>query len=572
MAQNTVQQLKVMISSTTSDLQEYRDASIAVIQKIDERYQDTIRIRPTSMEKETLSGDRETGPDVSLRWVEESDWVVLIIGWNYGTIIKEGENTGISITELEYRHSKEKKIFVFMAGAPKTADAYRALSDEKIDLLAENLTQTEEQRSKLEKFKQELGKNYLKFFSNLADFKDKLEISLDVAVQDYLSSIPPHPPEPDETTDAPDIDPSSTLAKLILKMRPHIDECAVKVQKINSCKQIHDYLHDLLHRFLRPLYAEVVLFCRDTETDLERKEREIYKYLSFAKEKIGGLKTTLHNAKPDNSGENPSGARLNRAHIHHETAWKVCDWFDEWHEQVFSQSYDWPTVDLFSERLDSFTDVVQRAFENAEDHMMHIEKNLNSGYKKLLVDLEQQPLRKVLNTDDTNQLKEELSKIEANRTRVERSLEKHHNWQKAHNTLYKLDSLRETKKFNSKLNNFRQDELPDVIREMVKVELKNRIESPTCSNEETDEANILCNEKTRRAGFPPTCDFVTSIETLLKRIDNLHNDGLEEQFDAMRDPFDIAFYCIDKMTLATVGRAEIRATKLKEWLDSLALD
>ena len=73
------------------------------------------------MEKETQSGDREFAVAVSKRWVEASDWVVVIVGWNYGTVSDEEGANGLSVTEWEDRDAVTllKKTFVFVAGDPR---------------------------------------------------------------------------------------------------------------------------------------------------------------------------------------------------------------------------------------------------------------------------------------------------------------------------------------------------------------------------------------------------------------------------------------------------------------------
>ena len=89
--QNTVKQIKIMISSTRVDLGQYREEASKIIKKVAAEKEKWIQLVEVSMEKETQSGDRESPVDVSERWVEEADWVLVIVGFNYGTIANEAE-------------------------------------------------------------------------------------------------------------------------------------------------------------------------------------------------------------------------------------------------------------------------------------------------------------------------------------------------------------------------------------------------------------------------------------------------------------------------------------------------
>ena len=142
-----VKQIKIMISSTRADLAQYREEASRIIQRVAAEKEKQVQLVELSMEKETQSGDREFAVAVSKRWVEESDWVVVIVGWHYGTISDEPGADGLSVTEWEYRHAFErgKKLFVFIAGNPNTADRYRVSAEEREDLKDWSPRQTKEQ-------------------------------------------------------------------------------------------------------------------------------------------------------------------------------------------------------------------------------------------------------------------------------------------------------------------------------------------------------------------------------------------------------------------------------------------
>jgi predicted Zn-dependent protease with MMP-like domain len=75
-----------MISSTRDDLQEYRDHASKIIKRIADEKSGSIHIDDISMEKENQSGERESAVAVSKRWVTKSDWIILIVGFHYGSV------------------------------------------------------------------------------------------------------------------------------------------------------------------------------------------------------------------------------------------------------------------------------------------------------------------------------------------------------------------------------------------------------------------------------------------------------------------------------------------------------
>ena len=59
------------------------------------------------------------------------------------------------------------------------------------------------------------------------------------------------------------------------------------------------------------------------------------------------------------------------------------------------------------------------------------------------------------------------------------------------------------------------------------------------------------------------------LRQLRKSLEALRQGGGAFVFDSMRKLFDDAFYCVDKMTLVEVERAQERAVNLQDWLDGL---
>jgi hypothetical protein len=88
--------VKSFISSTFRDLREFRDAAIRTLERLGAVY---------AMEKFFASDHRPK--DECLAMLHDSNVMILIVGENYGTI---DEETGYSITELEYRAAVEAHI------------------------------------------------------------------------------------------------------------------------------------------------------------------------------------------------------------------------------------------------------------------------------------------------------------------------------------------------------------------------------------------------------------------------------------------------------------------------------
>jgi len=191
-----VDQLTIMISSTRTDLLQYREEASKVIRKLAEDFERHLQLVEISMEKEVQSGERELAVDISKRWVEESRWIVLIVGWKYGTISPDPKFGGISVTEWEYRYACElgRKVFCFVVGEPDNPNHYRMSDEELIDLKGTINSESEAHRLKLKAFKDSLSPTYLDFFKNLRHFSERLEKTLRTAIHAADSNRAPTSP------------------------------------------------------------------------------------------------------------------------------------------------------------------------------------------------------------------------------------------------------------------------------------------------------------------------------------------------------------------------------------------
>src|SRR5690348_16329716 len=165
------------------DLWEYRNAAYEVILSVDKDYQEKFRLIATGMDTKTPSGDLKDAVAASIGYVDEAQWIVLIVAWNYGFIAG-----GCGVTETEYRHAIEqckppKPVFVYLAGEkndqpPSKQYLYKA--PEKVNLAdwKDRTLTNDEQYTKLTAFKQELRVKEFKLFAGLDDFKESLRETL----------------------------------------------------------------------------------------------------------------------------------------------------------------------------------------------------------------------------------------------------------------------------------------------------------------------------------------------------------------------------------------------------------
>ena len=535
-----VKQIKIMISSTRADLAQYREEASRIIQRVAAEKEKQVQLVELSMEKETQSGDREFAVAVSKRWVEESDWVVVIVGWHYGTISDEPGADGLSVTEWEYRNAFErgKKLFVFIAGNPNTADRYRVSAEEREDLKDWSPRQTKEQSEKLEKFKRKLAEPHAAMFANLQMFRERLEKTLKDAIDDL-------PPE---------IQPGTPLAELIVAVTPNISGCIRKVTLIANCKRIHDYLHELRQNVIRPLREEVLSIWKQEGTLSVHRERVIWACMSKASRQLGGIAEVRESIGPEHQGLRDSVDTV----LQRRELWKV---------DPNSPDYR-PSREEFTEVLDEFTDKVQYAFSDADRSMSGEESDLRERYSGLLEGLKDARQQRNLSLSDHQRLDDELEKVEANRSRVKNALTRHHCWQEVHDKLHELDSFRETNQFEKKLNRFRETWLVKLL-DLVDKELADEAGGAVTGKE-------ALGGVSRRTPSPGSkdsgqaCDaLVDDLRTLKTWLEALRQGHSVDAFDEMRKPFDDTFYCVDKRTLNEIDGARRRVVALGEWLDGL---
>jgi hypothetical protein len=556
MSESLVRRIKILISSTRADLFQYREKASEIIKKVAEEKENQVHLIDTSMEKETQSGYRERPVAVSKRWVEEeADWVVVIVGWNYGTITDEDGADHLSVTEWEYKHAiaKEKKVFVFVAGDPGCENQYRALpiEIEKKDLKDWRWgEQNPEQINKIKMFRKHLLDGFVDIFCNLESFCKRLEKTIKKAL-DGLTAL-------NQTTENA-FEPSPPLAELIVEMIPDIRTCIRKVRLISDYKELHDCLHEIRQQTIRPLQEQIL----PQWTQGKMIEKEIWRCINRALPPMGCFKSVRKSLEPDIFPENEDLCV---------SIDLVKNCFETWHNEL-ETSDSQMNAGIFSEKLDKFANGVQEAFSEADRNMTREEGELRERYLTLLAGLKRARRQGRLSSSDHRRLDVELEKVKVNRDRVKKSLTIHHNWQEIHDRFYEVDCLRDTDAFDKLLGiqcKFWEMKLPKLVEE----ELKNAysggadcVESWSTIGAGADLQGAADLSPRSRHAFS---NFINDLKHLKKRFETLVLGKQVQAFDEMCKSFDDVFYFIDKRTLAEVEGARKRVVELEKWLDELA--
>jgi len=530
----SVRQIKVMISSTRADLAQYRTVALEVIRGVATEKAKRVQLLPVSMEYETPNGNSEYAVAVSERWVDESDWVVLIVAWHYGTIPQVGGVKGLSVTEQEYDHAVKlkKKTFIFVAGEKGTADQYRVTPEERADLKDWIQEQTDEQKQKLVAFKTKLGVIYSVMFSDLGAFRERLQQTLRNAVDDLPPAITPGEP----------------LAELFLKVTPEISACTRRVKTIARCKRVHDHLHELLQNVVRRLREEVLTIWQQEGHLSEKKAAFVSARMNFASKHLGAIRTERAEIDP----------ALTAVRVSVDALLSLPDLWDPEAPQ--------PDFDEFTEVVETFASAVQETFVEADRGMTSEEHKLSDVYQSLLAHLREAQSETWLSRGDERRLAEELEHVAGNRERVRESLIAHNNWQQDHDKLWELDGYRETPRFERRLANYCGPSLTN-LTQLVDARLQQVLALKARAG---DAQQAISAVAAGMGEAVPTLEELAEVLKGLKiRLEALGASKSAADFDATRRPFNDAFYCVDKSTMYELQRAQERSEGIEKWIGQL---
>lgn len=508
-----IRSVKIMISSTVADLKDYRDEAARIIRRLAEDKAKSIHLVEISMEREVLTGQREWSVDISKHWVEESDWIILIVGFHYGTVSDQPEALGLSMTEWEYRHAVAtggKKIFVFMADDP-TGSAKPPGQASPGHGLKGWLDRTD--KDKMLQFRRTLQSRHLRMFPDLAAFGKDLEATLRNQIDELLKP------------------PVGALAELVAAVGDAITAFTDEVELIVDCKGIHDGLHELLQEIIRPLH-DAVLPKWEEEGDLKpaTSGEFIRRVMKLAKQE-GVLETRLKKlGAPCNGHDSDLHGLVNR----------VLKCAGELHPR------DEPVSGrrTFAELFDGLVEAVEAAFREADSRMGRELEDLRTRRDQLLERVENARQQRPLTPAEDRQLGLWLHGTGKMVQALRASLMTHHDWQKIHEAIEEVEALRGTTRLRSKLGAFCEDKVGR-LKAMARSELE-RIGAK--------------GQMARQAAGEAGTDHFEALHAGLTRLEKSRN---LEDFDAIRKAFDDSFYKVDKRTLAQVEESRDR---VKDWI------
>lgn len=529
----TVPKIKIMISSTTKDLYKYRKNALEIINKLADENRERLQLLGIGMETESQTGERETAIEISKNWVEESDWIVLILGWWYGTITtNENENLErLSPTHWEYKHAMklkeknpERKVFVFVTGEKDTPDRYQETNVDYGDLKDDKGAGTPEQNDKIQKFRMEVSDAHISYFKNLVDFTTKLEKTLRSTITDLEDRRPVERP-------------GKGLASLILEFKIPIKTCIRKVRLLADYKELHDKLHEIRQKAIRP-WREQVLVQWNTNPPLNETMQKV---LTTAGNKsliyLELIKTILAN---DPSVDDERLLKLLSKVI----------------EMAFDEEKDSAsTIECFSDKVDRFSSHVQAAFTRANKVMIAQSDSLNDLHVKLADSLSLARKDHALTSKDDDLFDKWIGEILETRKNLKIVLETHDNWQSLHDQLERIDDARMSKEsFQDQLEDFCDSNL-GLFNDLI----SGWTAQLSSINNTTSESKVVSLKST----------FAALLAALLKDSASNTYDAILSTYDEMKHDFDDVFYDVDRFTLVQVKKSKVKVDGFDQLLDEL---
>lgn len=520
---NTVEGRRVFISCTTLDLRSYRKVATEVINTVSANFEGRFALTPVSMDTQGQDGEPRTPLDVSRAWVRnKSDWVVLIVAWNYGYV---PDGAPCSVTESEHLTAFElgKKCFVFIAGEPADPpeNRYRALDDQ---FEPENLSDfrgkvaNPQHQKLLDDFKTRLRLKRCDLFRNIEDFRAKLTRSLNQRIISELFR-----------TMGPDI----VRLELLKPLRSCLDE----VKLLAQLKRLHDTLHRIRQYGIRSWREELVASWPDDggKPPPEAREKYFEGTIDIIRliERVGNFAYDL-----------PSAVRQTLLPL----------------EKVIS--YELPKIREtskgdFIESIEGFASRVQRLFTGCDTEMGASASRLDRCYSNLADSTRRALDKKRVAASQESLLRTELDRSMQIHLRMQQVLLNHRRWQQIHDEFERIDSAienetphhdEETRTTHQRNFLFAAADLIDAGGTPVKALLAAATEIVTQDHQE------------RLQQWPGLILAVgTHLDRFLQQTD-------VEHFGAMRKHFDDLFFQIDLETRVSVERAEDRVRAIDSGL------
>lgn len=503
---------RVLISSTTRDLQQYREVAEAVISEVSASYKGRFVLVPVSMDTSVRDGKPTTPFEVSRAWVRNMcDWVVLIVAWNYG-YVPDGE--ACSVTENEYREASAagKPCFVFMPGERSDGDvAYRASQNESEDLHQWlSVDSDRSNRQALEAFKAELRKNRLDLFRDLDDFRDRLARTLRQRITEELF----------QKVAAPDPQ---------LGIEPVLQACLSEVRALAQLLRLRNTLHQIRQFGIR-VWREELAVSWPSDGDPSYPAR--IKYIKGLADIVNWVKRigTLAAELPESVRKGLP--KLNRVVTFAPPEVPECGKAE------------------FTESTDAFAARVQSLFTDCDAQMGESALRLDRLYRTLAYETGQAMTRRQMNPEQDELVRTELTRGMQVHERLQSVLRSHRQWQRAHDEFEAIDAKIQvaSERDDDAAGQGRQHAFLDASEDLMDSGLM------TIRKLLSDLPEFVNPENQDRAD-----QFNRLGGTVAKYLEALIREPLVDHYEALRKHFDDLFFQIDLETLAMVESAEARA-------------
>lgn len=513
---SAVETRRIFISSTTKDLQQYRDVAEEVINAVSTSTGgNRFTLKPVSMDIKTQDGERATALEASQNWVRnECDWVVLIVAWNYG-YVPDGETC--SVTESEYRAAiaENKKVFVFIPGEKgDNGKAYRVCDRESVDL--KDWIDNNPRRPELDTFKAELRKSRLDLFRNLDDFRERLSETLRQAVTEVVFQ---------------GIAPTIDQLGLLPPLRDVLDE----VLRLARLKRLHDTLHQIRQFGIRTWREQLLASWPD---DGEPPFEAQIKYLKGAPgivklvERISNVVAEL----PD--GVKKGLPKLNRVVAFSPPAVPECGKLD------------------FTDATDAFATRVQSVFTDCDGQMRESALRLADFYGKLAETTGQALAKTKIAEKQAAVVRSELERGLQVHARLQQVLLNHTRWQLVHDNFEEIDlKVIAAAHADNGSGAGRQRAFLRASEDFIDT-----------GGKPVDELLTALPAVVKSAPEARAANCETLAKKLKEHLDDLVREPDTEHYDAMRKHFDDLFFQVDLETLAVVESSEARVRGIETGL------
>ncbi len=295
------------------------------------------------------------------------------------------------------------------------------------------------------------------------------------------------------------------LAQLVAAVGDAIKDFTDKVELIADCKGIHDHLHEILDKVIRPLHDVVLPLWRQEDRLEDEIQNQYVSRLLFLAKREGALKAAL---------EGPtSKLREGESDLFRST-------------QVVLRCAEalHPDPELIKDRatfqdlFETFSMNVNTAFGEADNRMQQETEALDKLRENLVAKVKEARRQRPLTVSEDEQLDKWLNQVGVMLDELDIAINTHHEWQDVHDRIEYLEDFRENKSFQNKLKGFCDNYV---------VKLKRMI------TRELDAAEaIVADGVSLRVRSP-------NLAELRERIARLDVTKDEDHFDEVRKPFEL---------------------------------